>query len=99
MTETAIRRPNGKLYKPRKARTAVTFENRYGYTGVAVLRTHDIPAARQAFAGLLGDHELWDAEGRQDWWREVPWDAGSGHDWSWITDELRGVPCVVFDVE
>lgn len=95
MAEELVR-PNGKLYRPRKKVTAVTFQDRYNYTGVAVLRTHDVSAARVAFASLLGEHELWFAEGRRDWWREVPWDSGSGCDWSWITDEARGVPCVVF---
>lgn len=93
-----IERPNGKLYRPRKGIEAVPFEDPYGYTGVAILRTHDPEAARARFADLLSQHELWFAEARLGWWRLVPWDANwTGCGRSWITDEVRGLPCVVFD--
>lgn len=92
-----IVRPNGKVYRPRKGVEAVTFEDRYGYTGVAVLRTHDIEDARTRFTNLLAEHELWYAEGACDWRRAVPWADDPGHDWSYISDAVRGVPCVVFE--
>lgn len=91
-----IERPNGKLYHPRKDITAKEFEDAYGDTGIVVLRTHDIEDARSRYPELLAVHDLQYAEGTRDWWRLVPWDAGSG-DWSYISDPARGVPCVVFE--
>lgn len=97
MSRSGIERPNGKLYRPRKDITAEEFQDAYGDTGIVVLRTHDIEDARSRYPELLAVHDLQDAEGVRDWWRLVPWDAGSGHDRSYISDPVRGVPCVVFE--
>jgi hypothetical protein len=98
MTVT-IRRPNGKAYRPRKSPTVETYFDVHDDSEcVVVFRTHDIPQAIQLAADRIEDLELDSELAYTDWWRQVPWSAGS-YDWQWISDSVRGVPCVVIPHE
>lgn len=48
---TAIERPNGKLYRPRKGLRMIGFNDYNDEAFVAIIGTHDIDAARAAFPG------------------------------------------------
>lgn len=92
-----IIRPNGKTYRPRKAPSVEEFDSYSGGNGFVVLRTHDIVLATEMVSRHRGQAVSPD-ECTLEWWRLVPFSVnGSGHDYNWITDEVRGVPCVVWD--
>ena len=100
LTEVVIR-PNGKMYKARKPCFVLTWLDG-DYRAVAVFRTHDVKLARwlaKSFWGDLdSDTEIEDASVDINWWRLVPFDPSGEYDSSWIDDEVRGIPCVVFRV-
>ncbi len=93
-------RPNGKVYRPKKAPSVETFFDRNDYEAVVVLRTHDFDLALKLAADWIDAMELQPDKAYEDWWRLVPYDANcSGHDRTWVTDTVRGVPCVVIPYE
>lgn len=91
----AMVRPNGKLYRPRKPPEVVTFHDYHECTGVAVLRTLDVQTAVELAADQIAEFDLDPANAGTDWWRSVPWDPTGYGDWAYLSDPVRGVPCVV----
>jgi hypothetical protein len=94
-----ITRPNGKVWRGRNPIRVETFVNHDEYESLVVLGTHDVEEAtrRAQNSWCWNESELFYAEPLRTWWRLVPWDAtGYGHDSTWIVDEERGTPCVVF---
>jgi hypothetical protein len=96
-----ITRPNGKPYRRRKPTQIATFDHGDSMAeGVVVIGTHDVDLATRLAADRLAYFDLDPASARTSWWRLVPWDAfGIGCDQSWITDEVRGAPVVVWTPE
>lgn len=104
--ETEIRRPNGKLYRPRKAPEAqyVGSDDWPPRESVFVLRTHDV-AAHQEWAENLFRSQAGDdvpLHGVATWVRLVPWDdCGHGGDSTWLTDQngddVRTIPAVIYE--
>lgn len=90
---TAVR-PNGKPYRRRAPLRLEQFATYDDGTGVLVVGTHDIEAARALAAGWLAEYDLTDAEPQLAWWRLVPW--GDVWDQTWITDTVRGFAVVVW---
>jgi hypothetical protein len=91
-------RPNGKPYRARKGIEVAEFgDHSTGCTGIVVLRTHDIERAKTCAASTLAAYELEADVARRDWWRLVPWDSSGEYERSYITDPVRGIPCVVFE--
>lgn len=95
---TAIR-PDGRVYAPRKPAALTSAEDEHGITSwVIVLRTHDREIAYRLAAPELADlgWRYGPGDGELRWLREVPWCEDGYHDWSYIDDPVRGVPCVVW---
>lgn len=97
---TPTTRPNGKVYRPRKPPVAsVCCSDDYG-DGIIVQGTLDVERAREIARKIWGqtdsDDTVDDAPFLTAWYRLVPWDAGFGFDSTWMVDERRGSPCVVF---
>lgn len=88
-------RPNGKLYRPQQPPSVQTYQDQDDYECVVVLRTHDIASAVELAAEQIDYLGIDAANAVTDWWRAVPFDRRGMYDWSWITDTVRGVPCVV----
>ena len=89
-------RPNGKPYRPQLAPRVDTYQDQDDYECVVVLRTHDIAKAIELAADQIEYLGLDGANATTDWWRSVPFNPmGTGYDWSWINDPVRGIPCVV----
>jgi hypothetical protein len=91
----SIRRPNGKLYRPRRLRV-VGWDIDWSYHAdanwqVAVLGTHDIAVARQL--APQGYHCPYLVNPERDWVR-LGMCRGEP---TWLRDDLRGAACVVFD--
>jgi hypothetical protein len=96
---SAIQRPNGKTYRPRKPPAVESYVDWYDDAEcVVVTRTHDIPLALELAAERIADLELSPELARTDWWRLVPW-AADCYDTSWINDPARGIPVVVIPYE
>lgn len=94
-TPAPVTRPNGKVWRGRKPIRIAYFLDPWDDEGIVVLGTHDVDAA----LAIIGDTTVFEygctREGAElDWWRRVPWP--NPIDGSWITDEERGTPCVVF---
>lgn len=88
-------RPNGKLYKPRKSATTILFTD--GDPCVLVLRQADRCVAELLARSAARD---WDSSalvvsGVFSWWRES---IRNGEP-EWVTDEVRGAPGWLFQVE
>lgn len=98
-TTTPVRRPNGKLYRPRKAPSVETFVDHNDYDGAVVLRTHDFQLAIELASNLIDEYGLNPTHAYTNWWRAVPFDPSGYHDWAWVDDPVRGVPCVVIPHE
>lgn len=96
MTAPLLTRPNGKPYRPRKDPSVQEFTDSQEYTGLVVLRTHDVELARRLAEPLIAEYELWNTEPTREWWRSVPWDTSGYCDRSYVDDPVRGIPCVVF---
>lgn len=93
-----VTRPDGRLYRARKVVEVAEFtDTSTEMIGVVVLRTHDVEQAKRCAAAALAEYELDATEARLDWWRVVPWDSSGMFDRSYISDSVRGVPCVVFE--
>lgn len=90
-----VARPNGKTYRARKQPSIRMYTDRDEYDCVVVLRTHDIQLAVELASNLIGELELNPTVAYTDWWRDVPWDDSGAYDQAWITDPVRGTPCVV----
>lgn len=98
-----VLRPGGKPYRARRGPVAEVLGGAWDDSQVIVWRTHDVDVAT-AIAG-----RAWMREGNGceplpghvevGWFRSVPWDAGSGYDWSVVSavpSERGAVPAVVF---
>lgn len=88
----AVRRPNGKIYVPRKGLTIIGFQNVDfcidDYT--AVLRTHDVrEAVNFARCGYVSAH----LTAPETTWIRLGYFQGEP---SWVYDPVRGTPAVVF---
>lgn len=93
MTTTAIQRPNGKTYRPRKPPTVETLVDLQDETSSAVvLRTHDFQTAIELANWHTREYELDPTAAYTGWLRLVPWGGDSG---SWQTDPEHGIPCVI----
>jgi hypothetical protein len=88
-------RPNGKPYMPRKPPSVETFLDHNDDGGVVVLRTLDFQRAIELASDLIDEYELDPTRAYTAWWRAVPFDPSGYHDWAWIDDPARGLPCVV----
>lgn len=87
-----VTRPNGNVYRPRKAPSAVEIWNDdEGCVWVYVLRTHDIERAWNLACGWMGAER---DTAEPAWVRHVMRD---GDHW-YERDEVRGAPCVIFEV-
>lgn len=97
--ETGVVRPNGKIYRARKAPCAFPIDNPHlGETEVMVIRTHDADLAQGLAVAEARRHGIeWEepVEATISWARETIRD---GEPW-WEFDDVRGVPCVVFSPE
>lgn len=99
--ELIQRGPGLKPYRARKDPGGVALDGEDS-TSVLILRTHDV-AGHQAWAERLygqhtGDHLP--LTGRAAWTRCVPWDEGSGGDWTWIdcdATDRRATPCIWYE--
>lgn len=91
-------RPNGKTYRPRREPEAQTFWTYDVMTAVVVVGTHDLEKAAE-LARPLWEYDEDLPEGRRHWWRLVPWDTSGLFDRSWVDDETRGRPVVVFSLQ
>jgi hypothetical protein len=61
-----------------------------------VLRTHDFQRAIELASNLIDELGLNPTVATTDWVRLVPFDPyNTGYDLNWISDPVRGVPCVV----
>lgn len=104
---TAITRPNGSIYRPRKIRTQI-LGNEDETTGVVVLGTHDLADARaraQAAVSELNDGIDYrflirpSDPGKRVWYRQKLW--GFYEDaplYGYESDEERGAAGVEFDL-
>ena len=92
-------RPNGKPYTPRKAPSVESYFDWYDDAEcVVVTRTHDIPLAIKLAGDRIDELDLNSENAHTDWWRLVPWGSDC-YETSWISDPVRGVPCVVIPSE
>ncbi|HEY3559636.1 MAG TPA: hypothetical protein VGL05_19340 [Kribbella sp.] len=91
---TPIQRPNGKTYRPRKPPSIEIVTDLQDDTAAAfVLRTHDMhDAINRITDQLIFEHHLDPTSAHTDWVRLAPWGDDGG---TWITDPVRGTPCVV----
>jgi len=84
-----IKRPNGKLYCPRKLSSNAVSDDGGVLDGVIVLGTHDVSVA-QPLADRYASWQLGAgytaASPRAGWYR----DGMSNGERTWITDEVRG---------
>lgn len=92
---TALVRPNGKTYRPRREPRVDVYYDHDDVAGVVVIGTHDLEAATE-LATPLWEHPEPLPSGTPSWWRLVPWDTGTGYDRNWIVDQERGSPVVIF---
>lgn len=101
MTAVEIRRPNGKIYRPRKPPEVTTYQDwRDDLTCGLVLRTDDVELALHLAADAIAEYDLVTESAHAVWWRLVPFKVGSGsYERNWIADPVRGVPCVVIPYE
>lgn len=98
MTEQIIR-PNGKVYRPRKAPSAITLDDHDGMTAfVVVFRTHDIERATELAQPLLDEYLDYRGQITPDlvWLRERP-DRDYMGGRVWADDPVRGIPCVQWE--
>ena len=91
-----VTRPNGKVYRPRKIRAEVLYDEDTIECQVLVLGTHDIAQAQE-----FADRVVWviDRKYRADtprtgWWRHTVRD----NDPYFEPDETRGAAGVIFDI-
>lgn len=94
-------RPNGKVYRPRKAPIAQPVDGLMDGDGIIVLRTHDIKRAREvarrAWGQIDTDCTVDEIHSRRGWFRLVPWSEAECHtDYTWIDDSVHGTPGVLF---
>lgn len=104
---TAITRPNGSIYRPRKIRTQM-LGNEDETSGVVVLGTHDLADARAhaeaAVRELNGDSDytfliLPSDPGKRVWYRQKLWGWYEDQPlYGFETDEERGAAGVEFDL-
>ena len=93
---TGIVRPNGRIYRPKKPPSLEEYTTYDQEDSIVVVRTHDITVATLLAADKIAEYDLQGCEVMQEWWRLVPWDHNGMFPRSWITDEVRGTPCVVW---
>ena len=93
--QPTIQRPNGKLYRPRKAPSVETYADPSDNTGVVILRTHNVEQAVELAAGTIREYDLDPSKAYTTWWRLVPYDPDGWFDTTWQNDPVRGMPCVV----
>lgn len=91
-----VTRPNGKVYRPRKIRVVILYDEDMIESQVLVLGTHDVLRA-----WLLAEVEAGSIDGnyttrspRQGWWRQGIRDYQTWYEY----DEIRGAAGVKFDI-
>lgn len=91
-------RPNGRPYHPRKPVFAEVLNDWRGDAAeIGVFRTHDEPRARVLAQQLAGreQYELSAREPRAAWLRLAMRDG----ELSWVEDDVRGMPALIFNIE
>lgn len=94
MAEPTITRPDGRTYRPRRRELRVKAWESDDEQGVIVLGTLDADAARPSAQDWC---DYWFGEGAAahpdpDWWR----DGYQRSERTWVRDERRGTPGVMF---
>ena len=92
----AIRRPNGKLYRPRKVSCHAVNDENLDLVAVIVFGTHDIERARPLAEDCVrywSDEDCAAAEPVTGWWRDGYANGGRG----WVNDSVAGRAGVWFE--
>lgn len=91
-----VKRPNGKLYRPRKIRVVVLDFDYWEDMSCLVLGTHDVEAARELAALEIHRYDpgLHPGEARLGWWRQSIRNGDPYYD----SDPERGAAGVSFDI-
>jgi hypothetical protein len=90
-----VRRPDGRLYRPRKIAAYPVSDSDELFSGVCVLGTHDLAVA-QPLADKLAYRELgggWSATEPETGWFREGYDRGSP---VWLRDEVTGRAGIMF---
>ena len=101
-TPTSVRRPDGRLYRPRKLPLAMLLSDEDEFvTGVCVLRTHSEGTARELAVEELQRHDNafpWELTNVRTEWGHWRPDGAEGRR-AWERDEtgLTGTPALFFD--
>lgn len=97
-----VRRPDGRLYRPRKLPTALLL-GEDEILAVAVMRTHDAVRARrlalQELFKVCPDGRWWLGEPELRWGRWRPDRLIDGQTWVAVPDGASGTPAVFFEIE